>query len=120
MDKEMDVAGAGSPIAHLTPEFVGAPQQRHIGGMFEVCEPNHTRSPVARSLRVTRLELFEAKYALASRCNVRGGGATHAAQANDDDIVPRHVPHPTYPACFQPSCTGFKCSTDLTPGRSTQ
>lgn len=68
------------------PELIGAAQQRHVGGMFEISEPDHPRSAVTRSLGVTRLELFKAEHPFAARGNMRGSGAAHAAEADDDDV----------------------------------
>jgi hypothetical protein len=90
------------------PQLVGASQQRHVGGVFEVGEPDDPRFSVARSLIVARLKLLEAEHAKAARRGVRQCGAAHAAEADDDRIEgsQTHVGchrWPGFSSCFSPA-----------------
>ena len=58
--------------------------------MFEVREPNHTRTAMTRSLGVSRLKLLETKHTLAASARVSSGGTPHAAKAGDDDVECAH------------------------------
>ena len=82
---DLQQPAAGLPF-ELPPQFIRAPQQRHVGGMLEVREPDDARAAVARSLIVRGLKLLEAEHALAARCGVRRGRAAHAAEADNDHV----------------------------------
>ena len=74
----------------LTPEAVGVPQQRHVGGMLEVPEPNDARAAMGGAAVVTGSMALDPQHPLASACQVLRRCAPHRAEAADHDIEMRH------------------------------
>src|SRR5438132_2572991 len=85
-------------LFELAPESVGVPQQRDIGRMLEIAEPNDARQPMGGAAVVPGLMTLEAQHALASARQVRKRRASHRAQAAHGDIEMAHaaVPVPVY------------------------
>jgi len=81
---------AAGLLFELPPQFIRAPQQRHVGGMLEVGEPDDARAAVARPLIVRGLKLLDAEDALAARRSMRRGRAPHAAKTNHDHVEGQH------------------------------
>src|SRR5206468_11663415 len=73
-----------------TPQLVGAPDQRHVGRMLEVGLADDAALPRRRSARVRRGEAVESEDESAAAREVAGRGASHRAEAGDDDVVAGH------------------------------
>jgi len=78
----------------LAPELVRASQERHVVGMLEVREADDPRQPVRRAVLVQEVEALEAEHALPAARKVVERRAPHAADADDDHVVPLHGPDP--------------------------
>src|SRR5579862_6053813 len=82
-DIEEPLAGV---LFELFPEFIGTEHKRDVGGTLRVCLTDHAGGAVRRSPVVGRGELLNAEDALAALSEMLRGGATHSAQAENDDI----------------------------------
>src|SRR5439155_22478256 len=78
-------------LFELAPEPVGVPQQRDIGRMLEIAEPNDARQSMRGAAVVPGLMTLEAEHGLASARQVRKRLASHRAQAGHDDIEMAHA-----------------------------
>src|SRR5262249_32961058 len=74
----------------LTPEAVGVPQQRRVGGMLEVPEPNDARTAMRGAAVMTGSIALDPQHPLASARQVVRCRAPHGAEAADHDIKMRH------------------------------
>jgi len=74
----------------LAPELVRAPQQRHIGGVLEVPEPDDPRDPVRGAEFVRDVETLQAEHALPATGEVIERSASHPADPDDDHVVSLH------------------------------
>ena len=74
----------------LAPELVGAAQQRDVGWMLPVREPDDAVRAVRRSLIVRNVELLEPKHAQSAVGELVDGGTAHPADSDHDDVVARH------------------------------
>jgi hypothetical protein len=71
----------------LFPELVGAQQQRDVLRPLEVRLADDAGASVAGAPVMRRGEPFESEDLFAATGELVGGGAPHAAQAGDDDVV---------------------------------
>ena len=69
------------------PAFVGAPQQGHVEGAFGIGEADDARFAMGGAVGVRDVELLQPEDANAALGERIAGGAAHAANAEDDDIV---------------------------------
>ena len=69
------------------PLFEGAAQQRHVGRMLPVRQPDDPADAVRRAEVVRDVVALEAEHAASAAGELVDGGAAHAADANDDRIV---------------------------------
>ena len=65
-------------------------QQRNIVGVFEVGLADDSRASVRTSAIMPDRELFQHEHAPATACKFIGGGATHTAGAQNDDVEILH------------------------------
>ena len=86
-DAEKRLAAGGLEIA---PQRVGAAQQRHIGRMLEIAEPDDPRCAMRGAESMARFETVDADDALASASELVDGGAAHRAEPDHHDIERRH------------------------------
>lgn len=73
---------------------MGPQQERDVLGAFEVGLARDPRTAVARPEVVHRRELVEAEHPLPTLRQPVRGGAAHAAEAEHDHVVVRHVTLP--------------------------
>jgi hypothetical protein len=78
----------------LTPELVGAPEQRHIGRILVVGHADDPADAVGRTHVVWDVEAFEAENLQAAPGHMPGSGASHASDPDDDHVIghSRHIP----------------------------
>ena len=74
----------------LTPQLVRPAEQRDVGRMFPVGEPDDAGEPVRGAELVDQIEALESEHPEAPAREVIQRGAPHAAEAEDDDVVCGH------------------------------
>ena len=77
---------AANPLEGAPP-VVGAAEQGHVGGVFEIGQANGPALAMRRTAIMAELELLEPDRAGAARGKIVEGGATHGAEADDGGIV---------------------------------
>ncbi len=85
---ELPTGIAAFPALQRAPQLVGASQQRHVGGILEVGFANHAGFAGRRALIVKPREAFDPDGPSAAAGQMRGRRRSHAAQADDRDVVP--------------------------------
>ena len=86
-DLEQSVSSRG---LKLTPQAVGAPQQRHVGGVLEIPQADDSRRPVGRPAFVARHEAIQPDDALAPAGQMPDRCAAHRPQADHDNVESLH------------------------------
>ena len=74
----------------LAPQLVRPPQQRDVGGMLPVGQPDDPGEPVRRAVLVQQVEALQAQHAEAAAREMEQRGAAHPAEAENDDVVCGH------------------------------
>lgn len=64
----------------LAPQLVGAPQERHVGWMLPVGEPDDSSEPVGRAVLMHQVEALESEHAQAPAREVEQRCAAHPSQ----------------------------------------
>src|SRR4051812_42163411 len=80
-------------LLKLTPERVGALEQRHVRRVLVVGEPDDSVDAVRGAHAVRDVEALQPEYALASLRKLVDGGAAHPAHPDDDDVIPPRLSH---------------------------
>ena len=78
----------------LAPQRVGPAQQRHIGRVLEIAEPDDAGLAMRRALVVPGRKSLDACDADAAARQLIERRAAHGADANHDHVELRHVPAP--------------------------
>ena len=76
----------------LAPQLIGAAQQRHVGRMLEIAEPDDAGFAVRGAAVVARREALDAEHARAAPRQLRQRRAAHRAEADHDHVELRHRP----------------------------
>ena len=74
----------------LAPQRIGPAQQRHIGRMLEIAEPDDAALAVRRALVVPRHKAFDADNADAAARELMQRRASHRAEPDHDHVELRH------------------------------
>jgi hypothetical protein len=79
----------------IAPEDVGALDQGHVLGRFEVGLTDGSRSAVGGTPGVARLVRIQPEHPSPALGDMKGRGAAHRAEAEDDDVIRRHGDGPS-------------------------
>ena len=83
-DEEELLAEAALQFA---PVLIGTAQQRHVGGILEIGEPDDPVEAVRGAHRVGNVEALEPEHPHTAPGKLPAGGRAHAADTDHDDIV---------------------------------
>jgi hypothetical protein len=88
----------------LTPELVRTTEQRHVGHVLVVREPDDPSDAVRGPELVRNVEAFEPEHAPPAASQMEERGAAHPADADDDGVVARGHAKDTNPALDNCAC----------------
>ena len=100
-------------LLRLVPQLVGPVQQRHIGRVLVIRQPDDAADPVRGAHIVRDVEPLQPEHPVPTPRQVPASGAPHAAHADDDHIIAQGSPRPDsmllvmpqLPPCDNPALT---------------